>query len=111
MNLTSSTITKIARIMLGQHGVYCWRQNQIAVKGRTFIGEPGQSDLIGITKATGLFVACEVKAIGDRLSDGQKAFLRKIKDANGIALVAFEGRGGNVEMVDYDEYLASKITT
>lgn len=109
MNLTSSTITKIAKLMLTQRGVSCWRQNQIPVKGRTFIGEPGQSDLIGITKATGLFVACEVKAIGDKLSDDQKVFLRKIKDANGIALIAFEGRGGNVEMVDYDEYLASKI--
>ena len=108
MNLTSSDITKIARLMLHQRGVYCWRQNQIPVKGRRFVGEPGQSDLIGFNKYTGQFVACEVKAKGDALSDSQRDFLKMVKAAKGIAVIACE-RLGRVQMVDIEDYLNDKF--
>lgn len=91
-------------MQLAAKDVYCWRNNQVKVPGRRFNGEKGVSDLIGIN-ASGQFVACEVKGGGDSLSDDQKAFLRRIKDAGGEALVACEGHGGNVEFVDYDVYV------
>jgi len=104
-NLTSSDITKLAKIILRNRGVYAWRHNQLAVKGRKFIGEPGCSDLIGYHIVAGTFAACEVKAKGDVLSEDQKAFLKKVEDAGGIALIAFEDRSGNVSVVNWEAYL------
>lgn len=105
MSLTASQITKIAKIILSQRCVYSWRHNQIRVPGRAFIGEPGCSDLLGFNIKTGVFVACEVKTVDDGLSDDQKDFLQKVKNAGGIAVIACEDAGGNVVLVDIYEYL------
>lgn len=108
MSLTASQITNLAKIMLVQRDVYTWRNNQIPVKGRVFIGEAGCSDLIGMNVKTGQFVACEVKTKMDRMSPDQKRFLKMVKDYGGVSLVAIEDKGGNAALVDIDDYLIGK---
>lgn len=86
--LTKGEITKSALTELKLRGANCWMQNNLAVRGRKFIGRKGVSDIIGFVINTGLFVACEVKTINDTFSDDQKQFLTEVKQAGGIALVA-----------------------
>jgi len=103
--LTTSQITRIAKLQLAAMGFYCWRHNQVAVRGRKFVGEPGCSDILGYHRKTGQFLACEVKGPGDSLSDDQEEFLLKVADAGGKAVVACEGDGGNAELVEIRKYL------
>jgi hypothetical protein len=86
--LTKGEITKSALTELKLRGVTCWMQNNIAVRGRRFIGKYGVSDILGFVRASGLLVACEVKTINDVFSDDQKEFLTEVKNAGGIALIA-----------------------
>jgi hypothetical protein len=59
-------------------------------------------DIIGFCLADGVFVSVEVNADRDTLRDDQKQFLSELKQASGVAFVAydfaqfqqsFEGRG------------------
>lgn len=86
--LTKGEIAKSALIELKLRGTNCWMQNNLAVRGRKFIGRLGVSDIIGFVSKTGLFVVCEVKTINDTFSDDQIIFLNEVKKAGGIALWA-----------------------
>jgi hypothetical protein len=92
--LTKDEIRKSALTELRFRGVNCWIQNNLAVRGRKFIGRYGVSDTLGFVENTnyykikGLLVACEVKTINDSFSDDQKTFLTEVKQAGGIALYA-----------------------
>jgi hypothetical protein len=77
-----------------------WRQNNIAVRKRQFIGRLGVSDIIGIS-GIGTFVACEVKTLNDRLSSDQIKFLNDVKTAGGIALIAHQV-GNTVELKEWE---------
>lgn len=90
--LTASEITKLAGIELEKRNCYTYRQNNLAVRGRKFIGEKGQSDRIGWNLSTGVFVACEVKKIGDTMKTDQIDFLFKVKKAGGFALIASQDK-------------------
>lgn len=90
--LTKATIRESALKELRWKGHDVWRNNNIAVRGRKFIGRLGVSDLIGISK-DGKWVACEIKTINDVFSDEQKQFLNDVKKAGGIALVAKDQNG------------------
>jgi hypothetical protein len=87
---------------LTHRGWNCWRQNQIRVPGRKFIGRKGQADIIGFNRYTGLFMACEVKTAGDILSNDQKVFLMELKHAGGISLIAEDDGKGGVIIKKYD---------
>ena len=65
---------------------FCWRANQIPVKGRAFIGLKGVSDLVGIYK--GKFLGVEVKTTTGKLSPEQEFFMDKIIKMGGIAILA-----------------------
>ncbi len=99
--LDKSVIRESAIKELTWRGYTVWRNNNIAVRGRKFIGRLGVSDLIGITK-DGRWVACEVKTLNDRLSDDQIDFLNDIKKAGGVALIATQGDHG-VELREWEE--------
>lgn len=86
--LTKGEITKSALTELKLRGANCWMQNNLAVRGRKFIGRKGVSDIIGFVINTGLFVAVEVKTLNDVFSDDQIIFMNEIKKAGGIALIA-----------------------
>jgi hypothetical protein len=77
-----------------------WIQNNIAVRKRKFIGRLGISDVIGISK-DGRWVACEIKTLGDRLSDDQIKFLNDVKIAGGLAYLAVQ-TGNQVELREWE---------
>lgn len=103
--LSSNTITKMAIVKLENRNCIVWRQNQIPVRGRKFIGKKGQSDIMGFQKCTGLIVACEVKKIGDTLRDDQIEFLTSVKAAGGIAIIAIDNSNYGVLLIDFEATL------
>lgn len=100
--LTKGEIRASAIKELQYRGVTCWKQNNLAVRGRIFIGERGLPDVIGFTK-TAVFVGCEIKTLNDRLSDEQKKFLTNLKKAGGVALIARQSNTGAVVLEEWDE--------
>lgn len=95
--LTKGFIRESAIKELTWRGHDIWKNNNLAVKGRKFIGRLGVSDVIGITK-DGRWVACEIKTLNDRLSPDQIDFLNDVKKAGGLAYVACQGNNGQVEL-------------
>jgi hypothetical protein len=85
--LTKAHIRASAIKELTWRGYNVWIQNNIAVKGRKFIGRKGVPDIIGITK-DGRWVVAEVKTLNDTLSPDQITFLNDIKKAGGEAYIA-----------------------
>ena len=75
---TASDLTKMMLDYLSSIGYEVWRNNNLAVKGRAFIGKAGVPDIIGYHKNYGTFIGCEIKALGDRLSVPQMEFLTKL---------------------------------
>jgi hypothetical protein len=68
-------------------GVYCWRQNQIHVPGRKFVGKKGCGDIIGLTYQ-GIFFAIETKSDNGKQSKDQKEFQSSILENNGLYILA-----------------------
>lgn len=62
-----------------------WRHNNIAVRGRKFIGRYGVFDVTGICLETGKWVAVETKTVKDKPSKDQLEFQRMIRAAGGVA--------------------------
>lgn len=102
--LTAGEITKYAIQLLELRGWECWRQNQLRVRGRKFVGRLGLGDIIGFNRCTGIMLICEVKTINDVLSDDQETLLSILKKAGGMALVATDDKKGGVEILDYQQY-------
>lgn len=84
---TASELTKMMIDYLGQRGMEVWRNNNLAVKGRAFIGRKGVPDIIGYDKKHGQFVACEIKKLGDRISPEQFTFLTQLGLAGGASML------------------------
>jgi len=76
---------------------HAWRNNSGAVKSEDrFIryGVKGSSDIVAVVPKSGRFAAIEAKRpyikgvqAAGKLSDDQKAFLKAVRDANGVAVV------------------------
>lgn len=98
--LTKAHIRASAIKELTWRGYNVWINNNLAVRGRKFIGRFGVPDVIGISKS-GLWVACEVKTLHDRLSDEQIKFLNDIKNAGGFAFIALQV-GSQVEVREWE---------
>jgi hypothetical protein len=86
--MNTNAITKRALLELDLKDYEVWRSNNIAVRGRTFIGRKGVSDIIGFCRKTSSFVLCEVKGDGDRLKPEQVELLDAAKKAGCIVLIA-----------------------
>jgi hypothetical protein len=99
--LTKGDIRESALKELAWRGYDCWIQNNLAVRGRKFIGRLGVSDVFGFDKRTARIVACEVKTLNDRLSSDQIKFLNDVKTAGGIALIAHQV-GNTVELKEWE---------
>jgi hypothetical protein len=108
MSLTASEITKSVLKELNARGCEMWRQNQIRVPGRRFVGKRGVGDTIGYHRRTGLFVAVEVKTENDTLSDEQIEFLSKLGKSGGIALVATEV-DGKIRIITFFDYITGQL--
>lgn len=91
--LTAGQITRDAMLMLEARHCVVWRNNNLAVPGRKFIGLKGVPDIIGFQKRTGLAVYCEVKTKNDKFSEYQRNFMIRAKTAGCMCLVAFDNNG------------------
>lgn len=63
----------------------------------------GVSDILFFNKSTGLFGACEVKKLGDVLSDDQIIFLSEVHASGAIAIIATQFRD-KTELIPFTEY-------
>ena len=66
---------------------FIWRNNQIPVKGRRFVGLKGVPDLIGILPC-GTFIGIEVKTPKGKLTRCQEQFRDDCMKNNGLYIVA-----------------------
>lgn len=103
---TAGELTEMANKALLERNVFTWRNNQFKMKDRPFRGLKGVSDRIGFHKVNGLFVACEIKTINDKISEDQKVFLQGVADSGGHALVYHQDKNMDVKM---EEYILSKF--
>lgn len=99
--LTKAQIRTTAIKMLTWSGCTVWVQNNLAVRGRKFIGKRGQADLMGYRNKDGVIVACEIKTLNDRLSDDQILFLNDVKKAGGLAYIACQ-EGNQVVLKEWE---------
>ena len=95
--LYAADITGAILAFLTHHGYTVWRQNTTgiydAAKARWRVNPQsrrGVSDIIGFRNADGVFIGVEVKAGRDTLRDEQRKFLNELKQANGLAFVAYD---------------------
>lgn len=77
--------------------IVAWRQNSGAMKGKSATGKawyvkfhtaPGCSDVLGVLPG-GRFFAIEVKRPGNVATPNQESFIEKIRQAGGLAFVAY----------------------
>lgn len=99
--LSKATIRASAITELTFKGHTVWVQNNLAVRGRKFIGKRGQADVMGFRNKDGVIVACEIKTLNDRLSDEQIIFLNDVKKAGGEAYIATQ-EGNNVVLKEWE---------
>lgn len=91
---SANELTKAILRYLNLNGFFCWRNNTTGIYDptkqsfRKNAGLNGVSDILGIEKKTGRFLAIEVKHGKDELRYEQVAFLSEIERAGGIAIVA-----------------------
>ena len=111
--IPAAKITQIAINLLTLHNYEVWRQNNLAVKGRAFIGKKGIGDISGYCKQFGWRVECEVKSIGDKLSDEQVEFMTNLHNSSGCAFIAHQLENKVVisRFIDYFEVYQKKNNT
>lgn len=81
---------KIQKEILGYlnaNGIFCWRNNSNAQRGRSNGYMTGQGDIIGITP-DGFFLSIEIKTRTGKVSQAQKDFIAEINERGGVAFVA-----------------------
>jgi hypothetical protein len=108
MNLTASEITRSVLKELSARGCKVWRSNNLAVRGRKFIGEKGAPDVQGHNRRTGIALYCEIKAIGDKLSQDQINFLSEATDSGCITLIATEANG-QIKIISFRDYVTGQL--
>ncbi len=99
--LTQAQIRATAIKILTSNGNTVWVQNNLAVRGRKFIGKRGQADVMGFRNKDGVIVACEIKTLNDRLSDDQILFLNDVTKAGGLAYIACQ-EGSQVVLKEWE---------
>jgi hypothetical protein len=92
-DLTAGQITTWALAELERRHFFVWRNNNLSVPGRKFIGMKGVPDIVGFVKNSGLAVYCEVKTVNDKFSEYQTNFLNRAKTAGCICLIASDDDG------------------
>ena len=100
--LTAGQLTDMALKTLRLRNFTVWRQNNLSVKGRKFIGMKGMPDIIGYGNG-GRAVYCEVKTENDRLSQDQIEFMDGAHKAGCLVYmsVGFRGLSAFQSWADY----------
>jgi len=98
---TASKLTEYALYELAMMGFTVWRQNNLSVPGRKFIGKRGMSDIIGYDEG-GYAVYCEVKTINDKLSQHQIDFMTDATDAGCRVFICMQDKDFNVTLKNWE---------
>lgn len=93
--------------VLSADGSQVWRNNNIAVKGRKFIGKKGVPDIVGYGK-NGIAIYCEVKSGKDKLSEEQIAFMTHAASMGCHTLIATD-KDGDYKIVSFNEYYTARM--
>jgi hypothetical protein len=102
---TETALVRACLQLLALRGIVAWRQNVTAAVfgsrgGRRFVRScpVGVSDVLGIiprlvdregNERRGVFLALEAKMPGNSVTDAQLAFLRNVRAAGGVAVIAY----------------------
>jgi len=89
-------------------GCTVWRQNNLAVRGRKFIGKKGMPDIIGYSES-GHAVYCEVKTINDKISEHQIDFLTDAMYSDCLAFICMQDKEGIVKLMNWHTFAASLL--
>ena len=89
MDISATELTKWAKTNLGYIGFRLNRVNNIPYGKRKGTIEKGWADLQGYT-SDGIYVAVEIKKLGDKLSLEQKERLQDIHKCGGIVYICTE---------------------
>lgn len=92
-DLTAGQITTWALGEMERRNCFVWRNNNLSVPGRKFIGMKGVPDIVGFVKNKGTAVYVEVKTVNDKFSEYQTNFLNRAKMAGCICLIASDADG------------------
>lgn len=92
MDLTASELTKYAKDYFKRIGYRINRVNNIPVRRRKGTIEKGWADLQGYTDK-GIYVACEIKKLGDTISKEQMERLHDVRLCGGKAYICTEDEG------------------
>ena len=84
--ITANTLTQQALTVLKLNGWEVWRNNNLAVKGRAFIGRVGVPDIIGFNKKDARMIGVEIKVGADKMSNEQNEFLDQLNKAGGVGI-------------------------
>ena len=76
-DLTAGQITAWALAEMERKNCFVWRNNNLSVPGRKFIGMKGVPDIVGFVKNKGTAAYCEVKTANDKFSEYQINFLNR----------------------------------
>ena len=101
--ISASDLTKMMMDYLKDNGCEVWRNNNLAVRGRAFIGRKGVGDIIGYSKKYGTFVSCEIKSIGDRSSPDQLLFLYQLGASGAMSMCVQQVRNEDIIMTVYKD--------
>jgi hypothetical protein len=97
-------LTSAVLQLLHLYNFEAWRQNNLAVRGRKFVGRKGVPDVIGFHRNTGEFIGVEVKAGKDRMSEHQKQFREVVAaTTGGIYIEARSIEQVHTELANYFE--------
>lgn len=100
---TASELTKMMIDYLSGRGMEVWRNNNLAVKGRAFIGRKGVPDIIGYDRKHGQFVACEIKKLGDRISPEQFTFLTQLGLVGGASMLCSQTSDETIKLEIFND--------
>lgn len=103
----ANKLTQWAIDVLSADGSQVWRNNNLAVKGRKFIGRKGVPDIVGYDK-TGVAIYCEVKSGKDKLSEEQISFMTHAASMGCRTLIATD-KDGDYKIVSFNEYYTQRM--
>ena len=105
---TASELTEYALHQLTMMGFTAWRQNNLAVRGRKFIGKKGMPDIIGYD-SEGCAVWCEVKTINDKISEHQIDFMTDAMHAGCRVLICMQDKELMVKLISWRHFVDALI--
>lgn len=103
---TASELTEYAIHQLTMMGCTVWRQNNLAVRGRKFIGKKGMPDIIGYSDI-GTSVYCEVKTINDKISEDQIDFLTDAMYCYCRVFICMQDKEGVVKLMNWHTFVSA----